>query len=418
MAVLILAGMVLAAGCGAGPAAVRPGTAPRVRRHVALAEPPADPRPYGAADTSFGLSLLGAWCHQDPDANIVFSPESLATGLSLAYLGARGSTARAMAGVLRLPAAGRALVAGLHARSAALHALDRPGLTLAASDQLWADPALPARPGFLTALASGDGAGVRQVPLLSHPVTAAQQIDAEVAAATRGHIPRLLTPEQLRDSRSGWVLTDALYLGAQWATPFQASQTAPGAFTTAAGQHVTARFLRGGSFPAAAAGGWTAVSLPYRGGKLAMTALRPDSGARGCPALTVATVRTITAALARGGAGRRAAVALPKVSLRSSASLPNLLSRLGMGVAFTPAADFHGLSPAACCIGTVVHAATLDVAERGTVGSAATAVTIKPDVGVARTPAAVTFNRPYLLLVTDTRTGEPLFLARVADPAA
>jgi hypothetical protein len=27
------------------------------------------------------------------------------------------------------------------------------------------------------------------------------------------------------------------------------------------------------------------------------------------------------------------------------------------------------------------------------------------------------FDRPYLLLVTDTATGEPLFLARVANPA-
>jgi len=30
----------------------------------------------------------------------------------------------------------------------------------------------------------------------------------------------------------------------------------------------------------------------------------------------------------------------------------------------------------------------------------------------------VVFDRPYLLLVTDTATGEPLFLARVAHPAA
>jgi hypothetical protein len=30
----------------------------------------------------------------------------------------------------------------------------------------------------------------------------------------------------------------------------------------------------------------------------------------------------------------------------------------------------------------------------------------------------VTFDRPYLMLVTDAATGEPLFLARVADPAA
>ena len=32
--------------------------------------------------------------------------------------------------------------------------------------------------------------------------------------------------------------------------------------------------------------------------------------------------------------------------------------------------------------------------------------------------STVVFNRPYLMLVTDTATGEPLFLANVADPTA
>jgi serpin B len=66
----------------------------------------------------------------------------------------------------------------------------------------------------------------------------------------------------------------------------------------------------------------------------------------------------------------------------------------------------------------VMHAATLDVGEEGTVGSAATAVGIQPLMGVARPARVITFDRPYLLLVTDTSTGEPLFLARVADAAA
>jgi hypothetical protein len=35
----------------------------------------------------------------------------------------------------------------------------------------------------------------------------------------------------------------------------------------------------------------------------------------------------------------------------------------------------------------------------------------------SRSPPVV-FDRPYLLLVTDQATGEPLFLARVANPAA
>ena len=64
----------------------------------------------------------------------------------------------------------------------------------------------------------------------------------------------------------------------------------------------------------------------------------------------------------------------------------------------------------------MVHAATLTVAEKGTVGSAATGVGIAP-TAISAPLTRIAFDRPYLLLVTDTQTGEPLFLARVADPA-
>jgi serine protease inhibitor len=417
LAGMALAGMVLAAGCGSAPTLAPPSASakPRILHGVAAAEPLADPRPYGAADTAFGLDLLSAWCRQDPDANVVFSPESLASGLGMAYLGARGSTAQVMADVLHLPPAGPALEAGLQARSAALRSVDRPGVTVASSDQIWADPTLPALPSYLNALASSYDAGVRQVPLVSDPASAVAQIDAAIATATRGHIPRLLTPADL--NRSAWVLTDALYLDADWAVPFQASQTSPGTFTTAAGPRVTARYLNGGGFPVASAAGWTAVSLPYRGGKLAMIALLPDSGSGGCPSLPAATLATLTASLASGGASGLATVALPKVSLQSSESLKDLLTTLGLGLAFSKtAANFTGLSPRACCIAMVMHAATLDVGEKGTIASAATAVGIGVGDGAVAPSRVIAFNRPYLMLVTDTSTGEPLFLARVADP--
>jgi serine protease inhibitor len=409
----VLVAATLAAGCGsvAAPRTASPG-GESVVMGTAAREPAADPRPYGAADTAFGLSVLGAWCRQDPQANLVLSPASLATGLGMAYLGARGGTAQAMARVLHLPASGSpALEAGLHARSAALRGLEGPGVTLAESDQLWTDPSLRTTTGYLDAIASSYDAGLVRVPLLTDPAFAASRIDAAIATATRGHIPQLLTSRDLNGS--GWVLTDALYLDADWASPFQARQTRPGTFTTAAGQHVTAQFLHGGGFRVGSAGGWTGVSLPYRGGKLAMIALLPGSRSGGCPALSAGTLGQITAAMSRG-AGGLADISLPKVSLTSKASLQRLLTGLGMGVAFTPGADFSGLSPQACCIGTVMHAATLQVAEKGTVASAATAVGVLP-TAIQAPLRSIVFDRPYLLLVTDTSTGEPLFLARVAS---
>jgi serine protease inhibitor len=411
---LALALALVLAGCGsAQPVSSAP--APIMARGVAAREPMASPRPYGAADTAFGLSVLAAWCRADPQANLVLSPSSLASGLGMAYLGARGATAQAMARVLHLPVAGGpSLEAGLQARSAALRSLDSPGVTLAASDQVWTDPSLTTLRSYLNAVATGYDAGVARVPLRSNPDRAAQQINAAIAAATRGQIPQLLAPGSLNGI--GWVLTDALYLKAAWATPFQASQTRPGPFTTAAGHQVSAEYMNGGAYRVASEAGWTAVSLPYRGGKLAMTALLPASGAGGCATPAGPALAAMTASLAAAGTATRS-VALPRVNLGTKVSMQGLLSELGMGVAFTGSADFTGLSPQACCIGLVEQAATLRVGEQGTVASAATAVGMAPTAVLAH-PLKVVFDRPYLLLVTDIATGEPLFLARVADPAA
>jgi len=81
---------LLAAGCGSNP------VPPPVMAHgVAVREPLVDPRPYGMADMALGLDVLGAYCQADQRANLVLSPSSLASGLGMAYLGARGGTARA-----------------------------------------------------------------------------------------------------------------------------------------------------------------------------------------------------------------------------------------------------------------------------------------------------------------------------------
>jgi serine protease inhibitor len=418
----VAAGLAVAAAltiAGCGSARTQQAEATTIIAHgVASREPIVDPRPYGAADTAFGLDVLGAWCRSDPDANLVLSPSSLASGLGMAYLGARGGTARVMAGVLHLPpAGGQALEAGLQARSAALRGVDGPGVMVSSTNQVWADPSVQTLPSYLNAVATGYGAGVAQVPLLSNPGQATKEIDQAIATATRGHIPQLLLPSMLQGD--AWVLTDALYLQAAWAKPFQAGLTAPGSFTTAAGQQVTVSYMNGDRYRVFRMSGWSAVSLPYRGGKLDMVALLPPSGAATCAMPAATALGTMTATLT-GPVNAVSllsdgAINLPKLNLSTRVSLRGLLTRLGMGIAFTPAADFTGLSPQACCIGFVEQAATLQVGEKGTVASAATAVGFLP---VDLPSNQVVFDRPYLLLVTDTRTGEPLLLARVADPAA
>jgi serine protease inhibitor len=430
MGMAAAAGLAAAlAGCGR-TAATAPAPAAGMTRGVAAVEPAADPRPLGTADTEFGLGVLRAWCAQYPGQNLVFSPSTLASALGMAYLGAKGATAADMARVLHLPLpGGTTLAAGLQARSSALGALGGPGVTLSPSNQVWADPEVPPLRGYLDSVATGYGAGLTQAPFLTNASEAAGQINQTISAETRGHIGKLVTPGML--AGVGWALTSALYLDAKWTTPFDPDKTGPGAFTLAGGKTVTTPYLDGNGFTYAQSSGWTAVSLPYQGGKLTMTALLPPSGAASCSLPTQARLAAITASLNAGGSGaavrgpaghvrQTAAIYLPKVNLAANGragDLKPVLDVLGMSRAFTGAADFTGLSPQAGQLAFVQQAATLQVGEKGTAGSAATAVGVSP-TAAEYTPVTVRFNRPYLLLVSAKSTGEPLFLAEVANPAA
>ncbi len=416
---VMVAAAVAAVGCASTPPKPAPAPAPVITRGVAAVEPAADPKPFGAADTAFGLDVLKAWCAEYPQQNLVFSPSTLASALGMAYLGARGTTAQAMAQVLHLPTtSAAALAAGLQARAEALADLDAPGVTLSASNEVWADPSLPPLSAYLDAVATGYNAGVGQAPFTTNPQQAANEINKAISADTHGHITQLVQPGMLQDI--GWVLTSALYMDAAWATPFNPGQTGSAPFTVAGGEQVTAKFMNGSDFSAATDSGWTAVSLPYKGGKLTMIALLPPSGAGTCALPTAAALRTLTAgASGPAGAANTVDVSLPKVSLSTQGSLGDMktvLEQLGMGQAFSDAANFTALSPQACCIGFVQQAATLQVGEKGTIGAAAAAAGVI--ASAARVPQpTVVFNRPYLMLVTDTATGEPLFLAKVANPA-
>jgi serpin B len=114
--------------------------------------------------------------------------------------------------------------------------------------------------------------------------------------------------------------------------------------------------------------------------------------------------------------GTTGSVAMPKVKLSSSGSFTDLLASLGMGTAFGGSANFTGISPQAGAIGLVQQDATLAVSEKGTVATAATAVGVVATAVPAPVRQAVTFKRPYLMLITSAATGEPLFLVRVVNP--
>uniref|UniRef100_A0A8C5IUW7 Serpin domain-containing protein n=1 Tax=Junco hyemalis TaxID=40217 RepID=A0A8C5IUW7_JUNHY len=147
-----------------------------------------------------------------PDANLLFSPITVATGLSHLLLGARGETQERLAALLAYPP-------GLHCVHGALQQLaSTPGLFSAA--QIFHNPELQLRPRFLNDSLRFYGA--RPYALSGNESLDLQRINAWVREASKGLLPSLLSALPPEPSL---LLLSAVHLRAAWRTPLDRKKT-------------------------------------------------------------------------------------------------------------------------------------------------------------------------------------------------
>jgi serpin B len=361
------------------------------------------------AQTAFGLDLLHAICAREPGENLLLSPTSAAEALSLLQPAAGGQTAEALRRLLHLPEWSPDLVAALHEHTRALDGLryqgdlddeDAPD-ALQMSNRLWTALGPELDPDYLDAIATAFDAEVRALDFAGDASGATDTINQTVEDDTRGIIEKLF--DDALPSRTRVVLTNALHLKARWAEPFVDTRPAPFA---APGGEVTVDMMSGATGAGRTADGWVSVELPYRDGTLSAVAVLPPEGTGPCDV----DPGRLTAL--RHGPARNVAVALPRLHIEQSHELLNDLVDLGL----RENGDYSGLGDGGLGIARVVQKTYLDVDEQGTEAAAATGIAMETSAPVIT--GSVVFDRPFLLLLTDTATQSPLFVTVVQDPSA
>jgi len=251
---------------------------------------------------------------------------------------------------------------------------------------------------------------------------AAAAMNAWVARATAGKIKEITSDPF--PVGTALVLANAVYFKGDWRSAFRTAATASRPFHLVNGG-VAPRALmqQTGDFQYAAGGGLRLLRLPYRGERLAMYVVLPDSG-RSLDDVTTHLDgnrfrETLTSAVSR-----QVALTLPRMNLSCSEDLGATVASLGAHDAFDRDRASFGrmLATSTSARGTrhvwidrITQRATVDVNEQGTVAAAATAVEV--DVDSAVTPIPFVVDRPFLFLIRDDATGSLLFVGRVNDPA-
>jgi serpin B len=108
---------------------------------------------------------------------------------------------------------------------------------------------------------------------------------------------------------------------------------------------------------------------------------------------------------------------MPQFEFDSDFSLKDILTGMGMPVAFSGGADFSGMTGSPdLFIDEVLHKAFVSVDEAGTEAAAATAVIMKETAMPVDPPVEVTIDRPFIFLIRDIDTSAILFVGRVLNP--
>ncbi|MGY1747964.1 serpin family protein [Modestobacter sp. SYSU DS0511] len=358
-----------------------------------------------AAQTSFGLDLLRTVAARRRDENVLLSPASAAQALGLLYPGLTADRAARLGALLRLPPWSPQLAAALAEHTAALDALraDRGDAaesrdTLRVSNRLWAATGYRVDPAHVTAARSAFAAELGRLDFQADPAGATERINVAVAEDTGGLIRSLF--DQPLDRDTVLALTNAVHLRARWASRF--TRTAPAPFAAPSGT-VEVPMMSGASGTARAVAGWQSVELPYRDGTLTAVALLPPEDT------DPATLDERVLAAVAEAAPQRVDVRLPRLRIDQTHDLLDPLVEQGLPVQVPElGADAR--------IDRVVQKTVLDVDQDGTVAAAATGVTVVAASFRAPLPEVV-LDRPFLLLLTDTATRTPLFLALVRDPS-
>jgi len=399
---MLAAAAVLMAGCGQPGSTHAGGGQLLTGRVEKLPAAALSPERLAAAEDAFGLALLRRLCAPAPAANLLLSPESAAEALGMLYAGANGPTAGAVGRLLHLPAWQPGLVAALDRHTASLAGLRQ----LQVTNHLFEQSGVRPTQRVLNDLRTAYRAGLWSVNFGDEPATT-NKINGVVAQETHGLVPTLF-PAPLPASTQT-VLENTVYLKARWEQPFPSTAAAP--FHTGAGQ-VAQVPMMSNTGPVASyrrVAGWQSATLPYAGGRLAAVGLLPPAHAANCSVPSQAQLAALTTTAPAQPAGVR----LPRLHLSQTwANLQTTLAAMGLPLT----GDYSGLGPQDSQISEIVQRDTMTVDAKGTTAAAATGVAVGT-AELAGPSLTLSFDRPFLLLLEDTATHTPLFLAWVSNPS-
>jgi len=364
------------------------------------------------ADKAFGFELFREVYNFVEEDNLMISPLSVSYALGMTYNGAAGTTLEAFRDVLHFEDLTNQEVNESYKdlMSQLVTLDDRVEFSIANS--IWYRLGFEVLSEFIATNQEYFDAAIEEIDFFD-PQTL-EIINQWIEDKTNGKIKDMLDfipPDAVM------YLINAIYFNAQWKYEFDKDKTHEDNFMLADGStHLTDYMVVNGAFNYTSNEDFRAVELPYGDSAFSMVLMLP-SGEK--------TVSDLVANLDvehwdswfDNSNMTNVQVELPKFKYGFKSLLNDPLCNLGLGVAFSGAADFTRIRPSGgLYISRVIHQTFIDVQEEGTEAAAATIVEIREISVIDEGPVILKVDKPFLYIIKENSTGAIVFMGKVGKP--
>jgi serpin B len=239
-------------------------------------------------------------------------------------------------------------------------------------------------------------------------------VNSWVAEKTHDKIKTILdriTPQQVM------FLLNAIYFKGTWTKEFNSKSTELQTFYSDPGSSIqTENMQRADTLPYTSNNLFSAVQLSYGKGSYNMYVFLPNKDKKLQDIVDNLDAYNWEAWMKSFSVTQNVDIRFPKFKYGYEIKLNDILTEMGMGVAFTGTADFTGINRGGNLnIDYVKHKSFIEVNEEGTEAAAVTIVAIEKTMA---DPQKIPFhvNRPFLYVITEKSTGAVLFMGTVKNP--
>jgi serpin B len=344
--------------------------------------------------------------------NIIISPLSISCALSMTVNGANGATRDSMLEALRLSGITPEIINNSYKNlSEALLTVDQRVL-ISIANSVWTEKNFVVKKPFTDILTGFYNAESKSFDI-TDPL-APKQINSWIESKTNGLIKNMI--DKL-NYNTVMLLINAIYFKGKWKSQFDAQNTIQRSFNKPGGVTSDVAMMKQTSeFKSFIGDGFILAEFPYGQGNFVMDVILPDDINGVNSIIPIITDNSFKGWLDQMSE-KKTNLTFPRFKYGFKKQLKDVLTTMGMGIAFTENADFSNISDIALLINDVTHQAFIDTNEEGTEAAAATVV----DIGTSAMPAdplILNIDHSFLYIIRETSTNSILFMGRVTDPLA